>query len=243
MKKVIYLIICLLLLTGCTTSNKNKLCSDFDSYLSDLSQTYRIRINRSAKYYDYYLPSDMQDGGGDANSTVIHYNNAQIIMNLNIANIVKKDTFGINSSIDDGFFNSQYLIYSNNGQFIKNDSTDSLYSLKVYSNDNEYLQYLVTDDLVFYCLSDIYDAFDCLKHMFIIAKSCNANRDAIIENYSNKDVIDFVRRQVDLFEYDSPDSGLLSELVSHSGGTVEIEELPQIEQEEIAEEGEIEVSE
>lgn len=219
MKKFV-IVLSLFLLTGCTVSKSIDIYSDLDNCLRYLNQSFDVRTNHNAEYYSYYVPSDMQDFEGNTNSNVMAFRNAKIVMNLNIASIVNSESFGINYFVDDGFFKKDYKTYEYDDSFVKNNGEISKYQIEVYEKDNYYLVRLVTDELIFYCTCDEYDLIDVVKHIFTIASSIEVEKDKIVTNYSKKDVIEYVKQQVNLFEYDIPSSGFLNELVNQSGGIV-----------------------
>lgn len=212
MKKLSILLICLILV-GCVPNDYANINNDLDNYLSKLDTTFKVRSNHTAYYYDYYLPSDTYDDGGNTNSSYFTYHDAKIVMNLNIPYIVNAESFGINEFYDEGFFKDSLLDYSKSGSFVKNDSSNGLYQLNIYKNGSEYLIHLVTNELNFYGLAKDYDVLETVKHLFIIGKSVNVNSQAVVSDYSNKDVIEYVKQQVNLFEYDIPSSGFLSDIV------------------------------
>ena len=49
--------------------------------------------------------------------------------------------------------------------------------------------------------------------MFTIARSVDLDEDLIINNYSDKNVVDYKKKQIDLFDSTRPTSGNLSELL------------------------------
>lgn len=223
MKKILFVIL-IFLLAGCANEKSENIYRDLDEYLSNVNQIFDVRTNHSTEYYSYYLPSDMQDFDGNSNSAVMKFNNATIIMNLNIASIVNADVFNINYFLDDGFLNKDYETYETSDNFVKNNGETSKYLLKVYEKDDYFLVNIVTDELIFYCTCDGYDMIDAIRHMFTIAASVETDTDKVVTDYSKKDVIEYVKQQVNLFEYDIPSSGLLNELVNQSGGTIREEE-------------------
>lgn len=241
--KKLSLFIVLLLLCGCASVNSD-INASLDNYLKDLSKTFNVRANHSAKYYEYYMPSDMQDVDGNHNFSYMEYEGAKITMNLNIASLVSSEAFGDDYLDDEGFFNESLLIYNNIGTFIKNDTSTSNYRINVYQNGDDYLIDLSTKELDFYSLCKDYNLLDTLKHLFTIAKSVKVDSDSVIANYSKKDIIESQKEYRDLFEYNIPSSGFLSDLVGQnvtpSDNTESIEENEDINEEideEVDEEG------
>ena len=57
------------------------------------------------------------------------------------------------------------------------------------------------------------DLIQVIRHAFILAKGVNIEEEKIIDNYSAKDVIDYEKKQINLFNYVIPNSGYLQELL------------------------------
>lgn len=213
MKKLFLLILCLLL-SSCSYYNENNLKNDLDVFLNDLSFNYNVRVNHICKYFDYYLPSDMHEVEGTDNAAIIEFNGSKLSMNLNIAAIVKGNKFYTKDISDDGFFNSKYLVYSNSGSFNDNTDSETLYTLNIYSSNDQYAVCLYTSGVNFYCFTSSETILNLVRRLFIISKSVLVDREAILKAYSNEDVIDYSKSQIDLFEQVMPTEGYLSDLVN-----------------------------
>lgn len=218
--KKITLFLLLIILTGCFSDASKDIRSDLDHLLENLDYKYFTRENTSTDLFSYYLPSDMSNEDGNTTSAVVRYNDSKVIINVNIASIVNRVSFGYKDFYDDGFFNDDLLIYEKNGEYFNDELKSLNYLLKVYGEGETYLVNLVTSDLNFFGITNNYDLIDLTKRMFVIAKSCAVDYDAINSNYSNKDIIEYVKQPVNLFEYDIPSSGLLSDLVNSNNGGI-----------------------
>lgn len=212
MKKV-FLILCLLLsLCGCKTIEDNSLNDTLDGILNTFPNISNYRINNFMNYYSYYLPSDMSEETADSDSVVLKYNDSRIIMNLNIANIVNSKYY--NSSIaDEGFFDDQYLVYKKEGTYNNQEDINKVYILKVYSYKDLYALQFVTSDMNYYGSIDKGEIDEVIKHLLIVAKNTSVDTEAIVNNFSNKDVIDYKKKQINLFDTSMPTSGELTEIL------------------------------
>ena len=219
MKKITLLLVCLLL-TGCLANNNKNIYESLDKYLINTSSVDRFRPNNTTEFFSFYLPSDMQEFDGNSNSSIIRYNDSKIVMNINIPALVNSKDFGIEALNSDGFFKDELLDYEKNGIFVRDDESQSNYAIRIYKQNDDYLLHFQTSELNYYCLCKSYDLVDVVKHLFTISKSIVLDKDVIVANYSNKDVIEYQKKQVNLFEYEIPVSGFLSELVNRSGGVV-----------------------
>ena len=218
MKKITVLLI-LLLLTGCVNKPID-VTSDLDTLLANLDYKYIVRENTSTDFFNYYLPSDMVNEDGDGISAAVKYNENKIVINLNISAVVNSYSFGVDKFNNDGFFKDDMLVYQKADNFSMYDESSSKYLLKIYNDGNSNLVNLITNELNFYGVCDDYDLVQVVRHMFIIAKSAEVNYEKVNLKYSNKDIIEYVKQPVNLFEYDIPVSGFLSDLVHQSNGTI-----------------------
>lgn len=218
MKRVIILIICLLL-TGCASFNEIYLNEDLDNFLNDLSFSYKKRPNHVTDYYDYYLPSDMQEIDGNYNSSILTFNGSKVAMNVNVTSIINSSKYYSVKFCLDGFFNDANLVYTKEDTFNMDNFDIVMYHLDVYKSGKYYLLNLTTSNLIFYASCEYNNLVNLLKRLFIIAKSVDVDRKAIVSAYSTEDIIDYNRKQIDLFEYVIPNEGYLSDLVDYTNGT------------------------
>ena len=208
MKKV-FLVLCLLLgLCGCKTIENNTLSNTLDDVLDSFSDVKNYRINNILEYYSYYLPSDMSEETADSDSIVLKYNDSRIIMNLNIANIVNSKYY-YSSITDEGFFDEQYLVYQKNGTYTNQQRQNKLYILKIYSYKDLYALQFITSDMNYYGSVGKNEIDEVVKHLLVIAKNTSVDNEAVVKAFSNKDVIDYKKKQINLFDTSVPSSGEL----------------------------------
>ena len=202
----------LLLLCGCKTIENNSLNNTLDDILETFSDVKNYRINNFLEYYSYYLPSDMSEETADSDSIVLKYNDSRIIMNLNIANIVNSKYYH-SSIVDEGFFDDQYLVYKKNGTYKNQEDINKVYILKVYSYKDLYALQFVTSDMNYYGSVEKNEIDEVIKHLLIVAKNTSVDNETIVKDFSNKDVIDYKKKQINLFDTSMPTSGELTEIL------------------------------
>ena len=204
---------CLLLtLCGCKTIESNSLNDILDDVLASFSDAKNYRINNIMEYYSYYLPSDMSEETADSDSIVLKYNDSRIIMNLNIANIVNSKYYHT-AVVDEGFFDDQYLVYKKNGTYKSQDDISKAYILKVYSYKDLYALEFITSDMNYYGSVNKNEIDEVIKHLLIMAKNTSVDNEAVVKDFSNKDVIDYKKKQINLFDTSMPTSGELTEIL------------------------------
>ena len=104
------------------------------------------------------------------------------------------------------------LVYSKSGKYLTIKDIERDYILNLYQNNEYYVIELITSDLTYITSSKSY-VKDIVKHLFTIARSVDLDEDLIINNYSDKNVVDYKKKQIDLFDSTRPTSGNLSELL------------------------------
>lgn len=216
MKKLIILVLCLSLTACASINDENSIFDSLNNYFSSSVEDNNLRFNHTSDTFTYYLPSDVFELDSNKNAIILSFNNSTIIMNLNIASIIASS--GLEHAIikDDGFFDNNKVIYSYTSKYINADdiNTDFIYNL--YKDSDKYLINFVSSDLNFYVTCPYNDVLNVTSRILRIARSTSIDREVIINSYSNKNTIDYDKKQINLFEYSMPSSGLLSELVDYT---------------------------
>ena len=104
------------------------------------------------------------------------------------------------------------LVYSKSGKYLTIKDIERDYILNLYQNNDYYVIELITSDLTYITSSKAYIK-DIVKHLFTIAKSVDLDEELIIADYSDKNIVDYKKKQIDLFDSTRPTSGDLSEML------------------------------
>ena len=208
--KRLFIILLLVMMCGCT-SNKD-INTELDNLLSDTSKIVSNHPNNSLKYYDYYLPSDMGEISFDKESLVLSYLDNKIIVNININDVVNNKYYPEEYLNNTSIFDQNKIIYSKSGQYTTIKNIEKDYLLNLYQNDDNYVVELITSDLT-YITSCKMSIRNVVKHFFTIAKSVDLDEELIIADYSDKNIVDYKKKQIDLFDSTRPTSGDLSEML------------------------------
>lgn len=229
----------LVCLCGCKTINLDDIDTQLDDVFLNIDKLSYYRVNNNMPYYSYYLPSDAGEDELDSDSLVLKYGESKIIMNLNISDIVNSKYYSEHRLNDDGFFVEEYKVYENIGQYKNADGLTKDYIYRLYNYNGKYVLHLLTNDMNYYgsvAAGDIRNATRCL---LIIAKNTSVNYDNVVADFSNKDVIDYKRKQIDLFDNSLPSSGELASMLLEGatiGDQKEVEENSETTQENNVEE-------
>lgn len=208
--KRLFVVLLLVMMCGCA-SNKD-INTELDSLLSDANKIVSNHPNNSLEYYDYYLPSDMGEVSFDQESLVLSYLDNKIVVNININDIVNNKYYPEHYLTNSSLLDQNKLVYSKSGKYLTIKDIERDYILNLYQNNDYYVIELITSDLTYITSSKAYIK-DIVKHLFTIAKSVDLDEELIIADYSDKNIVDYKKKQIDLFDSTRPTSGDLSEML------------------------------
>lgn len=208
--KRLFVVLLLVMMCGCA-SNKD-INTELDSLLSDTNKIVSNHPNNSLEYYDYYLPSDMGEVNFDQESLVLSYLDNKIVVNININDIVNNKYYTEQYLTNSSLLDQNKLVYSKSGKYLTIKDIERDYILNLYQNNDYYVIELITSDLTYITSSKAYIK-DIVKHLFTIAKSVDLDEELIIADYSDKNIVDYKKKQIDLFDSTRPTSGDLSEML------------------------------
>lgn len=208
--KRLFVVLLLVMMCGCA-SNKD-INTELDSLLSDTNKIVSNHPNNSLEYYDYYLPSDMGEVNFDQESLVLSYLDNKIVVNININDIVNNKYYPEQYLTNSSLLDQNKLVYSKSGKYLTIKDIERDYILNLYQNNDYYVIELITSDLTYITSSKAYIK-DIVKHLFTIAKSVDLDEELIIADYSDKNIVDYKKKQIDLFDSTRPTSGDLSEML------------------------------
>ena len=204
MKKLIIVFICVLL---CSCNTSTNIRSSIDEVLSVDNQIITLRRNNYADYIDYYLPSDVYEYSCDKLAYTFNYDESRIVMDINIPGILNSEYYPNKDIVDEGFFDKNKLVYKHTSTYLDMDNNPHDYFLNIYEYRKQYLVYFVSRELVFYGYCDEKDLIQVCSKIILIAKSSSVKNEDVLANYSTKDVIDYEKKNINLFETIMPVNG------------------------------------
>ena len=214
-KRIIVLLLSVLL---CACANTNSIEKQLDDVFSS-SEINKVRVNNYTNYIEYYLPSDVNEENSEPLSFVFSLDDCKLVMNVNIPNILNKEYYNETQLNDEGFFDENKLIYSNQGDYL-NDGKTTRYFFKTYQYEDECLLYFVSDDVNFYGYGPLDKVSLLASKILQMAKAVNVHTDRVIADFSTADVIDYQRSTINLFEKTLPKDGPVDEFIIGNGEQV-----------------------
>ena len=209
MKKFLLCLSLLMVLCGCYQASD--LETEIDRTIVGL-QNVNINNyqNHVKRFYRYYLPSDVVSIESGSTYDVFSCEQTTFVMNLDVGRIINDEYYHENEISENiSIYAKDYLVYDLNGTVL-----DSVFKLNVYQCDQLYLLELAINNVTFNACVKLDYVSETLRKMLIIGNSVLTNNNEIIDNLSNKDVIEFHKEKIDLFQIIIPKDGRLEELIN-----------------------------
>lgn len=205
MKKLVFLLCLLFLFTGCKQS------TDLSFLANAFENQPHLRVNNRTLYFDYYASSDLKEITFKNTGVVFEYLDYPLVLNLNIFEIIKEEADG--ELYDDGFFVKEELLDKYEGVYKDYRGDEKQYSFEVYQKEELYLLHLKTSDVNVYAQAGNDSLALMADKMCFLAQNLLVNTAYVDRDFSNENLIDYERQQVDLFESIIAPDGYLSEIV------------------------------
>ena len=169
--------------------------------------------NHHSLYYSYYLEPCVGRLTSERTGDVFDYEGDQFLMNLNISAIIDERYYTEQTGSTD--IDGLTVLYERQGQYSDRLAKAHDYTVRIYTaSGSELLVSLNTDEMQFYGFCPKAKAAEMLAEMLKIARSVEVDTDTVLADYSNRTTISNTRKQVELFQYYAPESGVIEELFS-----------------------------
>lgn len=191
MKKVILLIICLFIFTGCT----NLQTANLDNIVSEIQKS---KVNIQNEYrtgFKYYLPSNIGVVKSTYVNEVLKYQNTKYYMYIDLVSYYnKKQT---NYKINQSAFYSKDISYDNKPGFIEINLKNEKYLIEIMYNYAK-IEVIVDKDMI----------NETVANSLIILSSIKYNDD-IIENLMGENILNYHEETFTIFDKVENDSDFL----------------------------------
>ena len=213
MKKICLLFLACLFLCAC--SHTEDIAASLDTVIdSELSNPTVYRQDQNTIFFSYYLPSDIYKLESYKDATIFSFNNEEILMNMNITSIIASEEGNIKEGArNENFYSNDRLVYSKEGTYLNHDEIEVEFIYNIYAVNNKYLISFKTDDMNYYAYVSRNSLELLTKRLFMLAESMSINSESVVAYYANVDMIDYTRKQVNLFETVIPREGQLEEIL------------------------------
>ncbi|MEG1630385.1 MAG: hypothetical protein RR345_04640 [Erysipelotrichaceae bacterium] len=229
MKRKITLILCFIILSGCTS--QDNVATNVKSQLMKTSDMAEIPAsNMDKKYYSYYLPAGIIRKESSQVNEVFNFDQINLVMNFNTANIVinkfyqkpklvvdTKSEATAKARIKDlqkvTYKKGKKGEHSYTGYYENNSFQTYPYSLVLVKNANEdYLLHMNATIADFYTVVPAAGLKSTIKVIMKLAKSIEYKSDLVLNDYSMKQIENSKKENLDFLTKNFPEEGYLNEV-------------------------------
>lgn len=210
MKKQWLTVILAVMLTGCTAAGGD-LKTRLDAKTDAVQAEKILRANYNGAYYSYYIDPGIGRIYADGTGNIFMLNGRQFVMNLNIPSIINRQYYKDQIR--------QYAVISGlpevlvkNGSYADANDRMHAYTMSVYQSDKMYMTVFESETVTFHAVCREDEIADLLTEMLRIARGVTIKTGAVLEAFSNRQVISYSRKQLELFQNIAPENGAIDEL-------------------------------
>ncbi len=211
-RRIIFILVFLVCLCGCQVS-KDSLLTNLDTILDDATvSSISSKVNMNKGLMSYYLQPSIGRKESNATNSVFVINGNDVIMNIDVSSIVSQKYYASSSDIRAiGTFGNQ--IYEKKGVFISSTDLvrDYLYRLFEVSSE-QYGIILQTSNIIMVAVVPLGDVYNVSSEMMTLIRGCRVDEEAVVSAYSQKEMINYQKETLDIFEKVYPEEGTLLEM-------------------------------
>ena len=220
MRKKFWLIIGIsFLLAGCsvTRSNVKELASKQldDAVTAEICSS--VNINKGL--ISYYLEPSIGRISGNKSNSVFKIDGYEVVLNIDVSSVITTKYYGVGTNEQDfrdiDAFPNQ--IDEVTGSFLSGSGIIKDFRYRLYRvSDNEYGILLQTSNLIMVGKTGRGDVLDVIRKMMSILRTCRVDEEKIISTYSKKELINYKKETLDIFQKTYPENGSLQDMISDS---------------------------
>ena len=220
MRKKFWLIIGIsFLLAGCsvTRSNVKELASKQldDAVTAEICSS--VNINKGL--ISYYLEPSIGRISGNKSNSVFKIDGYEVVLNIDVSSVITTKYYGVGTNEQDfrdiDAFPNQ--IDEVTGSFLSGSGIIKDFRYRLYRvSDNEYGILLQTSNLIMVGKTGRGDVLDVIRKMMSILRTCRVDEEKIISTYSKKELINYKKETLDIFQKTYPENGSVQDMISDS---------------------------
>ena len=220
MRKKFWLIIGIsFLLAGCsvTRSNVKELASKQldDAVTAEICSS--VNINKGL--ISHYLEPSIGRISGNKSNSVFKIDGYEVVLNIDVSSVITTKYYGGGTNEQDfrdiDAFPNQ--IDEVTGSFLSGSGIIKDFRYRLYRvSDNEYGILLQTSNLIMVGKTGRGDVLDVIRKMMSILRTCRVDEEKIISTYSKKELINYKKETLDIFQKTYPENGSLQDMISDS---------------------------
>lgn len=209
--KRLFTVGCLLFLTACAATDSSAMKFRYEQAIQDANtQELSDYLTMNRELFSYYLSPHIGRVNSTANSVHLKSHNESIMMLLDVVSILRdSDNDKLRTLIQ-----SYQSFYSEESQFIDQNKAVTDYRIDAFKiNDKLVMLLLQTKDIIMTSVHPNAVSSTVLYDMVRIARSVVVNEDAVILVYSNQEVIDYQKTNLNMFAQTAPLSGTVLDMI------------------------------
>lgn len=211
-RKILIGMIGLLLLCGCTVS-KNDLTTKMNTLLDDAAVAMiSSEVNMNKGLMSYYLQPSIGRRESNATNSVFLISGNEVVLNIDVASIISQKYYGDQATLRDvDTFSNR--IFEKEGVFVSSSDVVRDYRYRLYElTDKQYGILLQTSNLLAVAVVPLGEVYTVSFEMMMLVRGCRIDEEAVASRYSQKELINYQKETLEIFEKIYPENGLLSEM-------------------------------
>ena len=215
MKRItLVLLVCLFIFSGCRVS-RNNIESLVDQTIDDvILLSLPSSVNMNKKLMSYYLQPSIGKIESTQTNSVFKISGNYVILNIDVASVITKKYYSTGDVTElrevDAF---KDMIMEKEGSFLTATNIVRNYRFRLYQLTNDrYGILLQTSSLIVVAIVPAGDVINVTTEIFLLVRSCRIDEEAVVNNYSQKEMIDYQKETLDLFEKMYPSEGFLIDM-------------------------------
>ena len=215
MRKItLVLLVCLFILSGCRVNRKNIESLITQTIDEAILLSLPASVNMNKKLMSYYLQPSIGKIESTQTNSVFKISSNYVILNIDVAAVISRKYYSTGDATElreiDAFSD---LVMEKEGSFPTATNIVRNYRYRLYQLSNDrYGILLQTSNLIVVAIVPTGDAINVTTEIFLLVRSCRIDEEAVVENYSQKEMIDYQKETLELFEKMYPTEGLLIDM-------------------------------
>ena len=214
MRRIILLMMALML-CGCSASQSlqqrlSERCRQAESL------TINVRPDNVKKLYSYYAEPSVGRRDSTVSGNLFVMDHQEFVMNLNIADIVNQQLY--DQPAGESFSHYDHWLAREQGEFTDVNGNAQTYKVAIAPAERgQVFVFCQTPYFTFSGLSNETSAPDLAQQMIKMARTAIVNEEEVLQSYSLKNQISYVKKNLNLVEEQIPESGRLEEMMPNKG--------------------------
>ncbi|MCF0111184.1 MAG: hypothetical protein HUJ58_04725 [Erysipelotrichaceae bacterium] len=171
------------------------------------------RVNMNKGLISYYLQPSVGRVESNPSASVFLMDGNYVILNIDVTSIVTRKYYNPNSEELRDYQAFETVVYEEEGHFTTATDIVRAYRYRLYElEDEQYGMMLQTSNMLCIATAPIGDTISVTSGMFDLLRTVRCDEEAVVAEYSQKELIQYQKETLDIFEKIYPESGTLQEM-------------------------------